>query len=940
MSSSAAPLVPPLAPSLVVGRAAELARLSSGLGRVPCAVILGLAGVGKSAVARRFAAEWPHPVWVQHARQGTSLDELLDDAERQLGSRGPGGGAIAEGERAAALAQRLDEHATLWLIEDGDRVAGMDRLLGELAARLRRGRVIVTARERLFTAMAPERVELVLDGLAEEDARSLWQHLDELYGASPGFAAAWQASRGNPFQLRQAHAGVIDAIDPAAAAVAALPARPRRLALALALSAAPLPRAVLLDGLLDGLLDAAAEVSASLRYLVARLVVEPAGAGRFAVHDLLRGALLRAASEDELAEVHAQLAAALERLPVAPIGAPGRTARAGDGMDPVVCIRERVRHLLGAGQRAAARQLLLDSASALIRGGAAAELLRGLEALEARGASPDPEVQLARARTWIRMLELHRAYDQMCAVVEREAAVPPAVALEAQVSLAHLSMLTCRLEEAVARGRAAQRARSLPMPLRVRLVTVEVLTRTAMGEGDAARGGVESLVPAEVARQAPAILRAYLLFTRAFSFWLEERDAEAEAEMRTSWALCKDVLSFRARVLAPLFFASVLARTGRRAESARVLAEVERDVAEFDDPLVQVSQRAIRVILLECEGAFEEALALAVEVEATYQQAGMTFGALWARLHRGRISLLAGRVRAGRALLDELVRRAGELGARMLVRLAKDALRLDPLAALAHALAHGTSPSARPGEVHRARVLAAVAAAIEGRRDIARGYVVALRAEAAEAREAKGATGDALSAALLQLVEATIVAGRDAMAEGAGPLPGAAAVATSEALVAAALAGAAAAGVDPELLPAVMARLPLGGGGPAMPGVGEGPGSGEAASGPSGGGVVVVVLDRERHELRSGERVVSLARRPSVRGLLYTLAADLGRICDKESLARGLWSTRYHPARHDGALWVSIKRLREVLAGTGLSVESSDEGYRLRIDDGYRLRAG
>lgn len=585
-------------------------------------------------------------------------------------------------------------------------------------------------------------------------------------------------------------------------------------------------------------------------------------------------------------------------------------------MDPVVCIRERVHHLLAAGRRPAARQLLLESAASLIRGGAAAELLRGLEAL---GTSGDPEVQLARARTWIRMLELHRAYDELCAVVDSAAAVPPAVALEAQVSLAHLSMLTCRLEEAVARGRAAQRAKHLPMSLRVRLVNVEALTRTAAGDGDLAREAVERLMPAEEARQAPSSLRAYLHFTRAFSFWLEERDAEAEAAMRTSWALCKDVLSFRARVLAPLFFASVLARTGRRDESARVLAEVERDVAEFDDPLVQVSQRAIRVILLECEGAFGEALALAADVEATYQQAGLTFGALWARLQRGRLSLLAGRVRAGRALLEDLSRRAGELGARMLVRLAKDALRLEPLAALSNALARGPSSGARPGEVHRARVLAAVAAVVEGERDVARGYVAALRADAAGG----GLAADPLSAALLQLVAAATDDGGDA------------ARAVSEAL-----AKAAAAGVDPELLPAVLARLqgrmpgPPSLGGGAARGVGEGVGASDAHP----AGAPGIVLDRERHELRSGERVLALARRPSVRGLLYTLAADPGRVYDKEALARGLWSTRYHPARHDGALWVSIKRLREGLAGTGLSVESSDEGYRLCVDEGYRLR--
>jgi hypothetical protein len=35
---------------------------------------------------------------------------------------------------------------------------------------------------------------------------------------------------------------------------------------------------------------------------------------------------------------------------------------------------------------------------------------------------------------------------------------------------------------------------------------------------------------------------------------------------------------------------------------------------------------------------------------------------------------------------------------------------------------------------------------------------------------------------------------------------------------------------------------------------------------------------------------------------------------------------------------VNVKRLREVLEGTGLRVDSGDDGYRLRVDEGYVLR--
>ena len=83
--------------------------------------------------------------------------------------------------------------------------------------------------------------------------------------------------------------------------------------------------------------------------------------------------------------------------------------------------------------------------------------------------------------------------------------------------------------------------------------------------------------------------------------------------------------------------------------------------------------------------------------------------------------------------------------------------------------------------------------------------------------------------------------------------------------------------------------------------------------------------------------MISLARRPSVRRLLYALAADPRRMFDKEELSRRIWSTRYRPSAHDSALWVNIKRLRQVLVGTGLHVDLGDKGYRLRVDEGHEL---
>jgi hypothetical protein len=41
---------------------------------------------------------------------------------------------------------------------------------------------------------------------------------------------------------------------------------------------------------------------------------------------------------------------------------------------------------------------------------------------------------------------------------------------------------------------------------------------------------------------------------------------------------------------------------------------------------------------------------------------------------------------------------------------------------------------------------------------------------------------------------------------------------------------------------------------------------------------------------------------------------------------------------HDGALWVNVKRLRALLAPTGLHVASDDEGVRVFVEPGCELQ--
>jgi DNA-binding response OmpR family regulator len=96
-----------------------------------------------------------------------------------------------------------------------------------------------------------------------------------------------------------------------------------------------------------------------------------------------------------------------------------------------------------------------------------------------------------------------------------------------------------------------------------------------------------------------------------------------------------------------------------------------------------------------------------------------------------------------------------------------------------------------------------------------------------------------------------------------------------------------------------------------------------------------VVLDGRTHLLRLAGREVTLARRPALRRLLYTLAEKPGASVSKEILARSLWSGQYHPLVHDNPLRVNILRLRALLGKAGLAIEVDEAGYRLSVPERF-----
>jgi hypothetical protein len=891
----AAPQRRSIASPVFVGREAEVERLERGLRDVPLATIAGIAGVGKSALAQRFAARWSGPVVCHHVRAGAPAAELLDDLRRSLAPARQGTPELAtDGERLSDLAERLDRAGALAVIEDADRLGrAAGELLDRLASLLGAGRVVATSRTRLHEAASgPDRVEIVLGGLDLAAAGELWARLDDLYGPRAGFDVAWQRTRGNPFYLRRAHAGDLDADDPVAATVAALDPDQRRIALALALIGMPFPRDLALHLLPQERATPSAEAAArdAIRGLIAALVVEPAGRGHLLVHDLLGEGLCAAATADEQAAAHRAVAGALEAA-----SPPERSPRDGEtwsctapwaSLGLIATTRLRVRHMVAAGMIRPARDLLLARAPELVRSGGAGELLRGLDLVTS---DDDGEARLARARAMARMLDLDRAYHEVVALgADREDAGD-----QLRATFAHLAMLTLRLDVAERVSRAGLLSPSVAPELRIRFAMVHVLTATFQGKGGDARSAIDR---AAGAFPTPMV-RGCAALSQAFSLWLEERDAEAERAMHAAEALFQDALAFRARVLAPTFMVSVLARAGKMNDAAAALREAESALARFDDPLMRESLRGLRTTLLESEGQFAAARDEAAAVQDAFARSGQLIAALWMKLVRGRVTLYCGQVAAGRRLLEEVAREAEAAGASLMVELADRAGRADPGAAIT-----GSAPlaSSRPGEQRRNRVVAVLRSIAAGQPAVARGYLAAVDREEV----------DPLERALLRVAHWALAGGVDEDADrdvDAEP-------------VRLACEQAARAGADPELVPSIAAWL-----------------RDRLVARTRSSELVVVDRRSDTVRARGGQVIVRLGRRTALRRLFYALVEAPDHVCDRAALARAIWAAPYRPA-HDGALWVNVKRLRALLVPTGLRIASSEEGVRLRVEPDCELR--
>lgn len=865
--------------ALFVGRASELVRLGEMVADVPATIVIGVPGVGKSALAQAFAARWRGAV-VRQRVSDAPLAALLDDVRRQLA-----GDVIddvaSDHARVADIAVRLAVARGLWLLDDFHRLADADQatLLDAFAQTAGAARLVATSRQAPLPRVGlVDHAQLRLDPLDESAGRELWTALDELYGASQRFDVAWRRSHGLPILLRQAHAGGFDQADPIEAAVHALSPDERALAGALALSEMPLPAVALVEMMCNH-----ERARTALRSLVSRLVVDIDGADGCTLHDLFAASVCAALDDSERRALHLSLAGALMRL----------------DLDPAIRARNLCAHLIAAGHENDAAAWLVLHASDLVHRGAAGELLRAIESLPPE--RRPPALRIERARALVRVLDFSRALGELRQLALSGADIEHSD--EVQISLAQVALFTgdARLTHGTLLPLLTRD--NLPIRQRLRAAVTLAVASTHLGLGDEGRRALAAVERSLTAGEPAEVLAAY----RAFTFWIEERDDEAMEALRHAGDPTRDdVHSYRA-AMTPGIFGVILARQGRIEEAERALTHGQRILGRRADPLFQLELAFGHALYLYEAGERIEAVRRMTRIHEAYVRSGYYLGTLFVGSWLARALLLLGRRAEGLDRLAHIEEAARARGLEGICAVVERARAVDPLVQLAQP--SPPLPRSRKSLQVRAHALEALRAAAAG--DVARARdLVAAQAAATQA------PGYALDRALAHVADAV-----------AARLEGAAA--TAEEALARALGEPDPAAADafdlelPRALADAVGRLRV-----------ITPEHKRLCSAYAVPASAKVVIDARAHELRSPGVIVPLRTRPIVRRLLYALAAHAGRPISKEALASAAWERDYSPLVHDNPLKSNVGHLRRLVAASGLVIIAEEIGYRLELPPG------
>jgi len=861
----------PRLPTMLAGRRSELDRLSEGLVSFPVALVYGVAGIGKTALAVATVKRGARAVVYTMARD-VHLSVLLDQARRSFPGR-----SVVELDgvhaRLLDLLARLDAHKAVWLLDDLHMLALDERkLLVETACeRLERGRLLATSRERVPLGVhVGDHVEILLEPIPRQAAQRLWSAMDKLHGTVEGFEAAFALSRGNPLVLRSAHAGQAPPLlgtDPLGSCLDALSEEEFQLAQALAVAMIRLPVEVLVDAL-SGL-----DVAEALSSLHRRLVAEVDGGGRWGAHDLFREAILARGSQDALCEVHVRLAGALCRY---------------DLGDPVLRAHAVVHHYHAARAPHQAALFLAGQAPVLVRSGAAGELVAMVDSLP--GEARTPELDVARGWCLMRVGEVREALQ----VLRRYGSAP--ISVEHRLALAQAEAMVGR--PVLAEQLLLELPTDIPSPrLALRAERVWAALRVVQGRTAEARGRLEAV---EHLAASP-MDRARLAMLRALSYWMEGRYADAQGPVHQANRIFEEAEIPPGSRRTYITSAPILANLGLFDEAEDVLRAAGLDVAMPED-VVPFGLQVEHAIVVAERGDRLRALRLLGDALHVLLSQGQVLAAWWAGLQLGRTLLMLGRRSEGMDVLGKVLRETEEAGAMGLHRAAWLETALDPLSLLQWR----PSPESltNPGLMVRHAVTRALQA-------FARGQVSLAGELLGSVPKAIGEPGLGFERAVAGLTESLV---HDASGR------------RDDALVAYERAGQEARReqVDPGLLQSIRRQVVAvaaaqGSEAPVEPIVSDarGPIEGEA------------VLDARRHVLTDASCSVSLARRVVLRRILYALAQRPGKPLALEDLAHAAWGVPYHPLQHDNGLRVNLRRLRSLLAETSLQVETVEQGYRL-----------
>lgn len=370
----------PASPASFLGRQAELGRVTRLWDKSRLVLVLGAAGIGKSAFMRRLVEELAGDVdvWGWSAAAGSSLLHGLEGALRLPDVD------TSDADRLLRLAEVVERARGVVCLDDAASLGEVDRRrLVELCALLRRGHLVVASRRRIELGEAgPSATVVELGPLSADEATQLVAELLDRVGRAGDPRELARRAAGSPLSCRLLAGGSERILDQAPELLAGLGADARALLPMLATFAEAVDPATI---------GASPE---AVRDLEERFLVDRAADGFVSVPGFVREAVLVNLDSATRADLHRACARVYEGVP----------RRAVD----------RLRHLEAAGDAVELARALDEGAAAwLWTHRSLGDLMRLCEAIEARGVALPPRVALRRVQA---LAVQGRTADARCAL--------------------------------------------------------------------------------------------------------------------------------------------------------------------------------------------------------------------------------------------------------------------------------------------------------------------------------------------------------------------------------------------------------------------------------------------------------------------------------------------------------------------------------------------